>query len=457
MHVSTSQGAETEEMSGGDVYVAETPSYLEEGLERHTISVFVGDETGLLNRVVGVFARRGFNIETLCVGLSANKALFTIMVVGRPNEIKSLIKQIYKLVNVYSATDITHDSTVERGIMLAKVKCSGSDRSQVLELTDIFRGSIVDVADESVMVCLAGDPGKTRAFQRAVSKYGIMQVARTGKLAMLREPAFDAERNRRYQLRSVMKQMQELSGNKEAVEENREDVALQVQLQSLLSQARQEQAEKGELGVYRTALDETSAWDVPVLMQSGGANTEMTAEMTGLRDHVLSILVENKPGVLDAVTGVIARRGYNVQSLGVGPAETFDVSRITLVVPGTQMGMQNLLKQIKKLVTVLDVEDLTNNPFVERELIMVKVWCDRATRPELVSLIDVFRGKISDVSGDTITVEVAGDVEKTTAFQELLKPYGIVELARTGRVALKRDSGIDTNLLGRLSDDRLFA
>ena len=143
--------------------------------------------------------------------------------------------------------------------------------------------------------------------------------------------------------------------------------------------------------------------------------------------HTLSLLVDNAPGVLDRVTGVIARRGYNVQSLGVGPAERPEVSRITLVVPGTDASAAKLHAQLLKLTNVLDAADITHIPFVERELMLVKVAAPTGSRGELMDLASVFRAKVSDISGDTLTIEVTGDLEKLAQLQELLEPYGILE------------------------------
>jgi acetolactate synthase I/III small subunit len=169
--------------------------------------------------------------------------------------------------------------------------------------------------------------------------------------------------------------------------------------------------------------------------------------------HTISIVVMNKPGVLDVITGVFARRGYNVQSLGVGPEKTFDISRISTVVPGTYEDVSKLLKQILKVPYVISAEDITKTPYVERELMLIKVVCPRQMRGELVDMCDIFRGHISDVSEDTVTIEVAGKVSKITAMQSLLEPYGILEVARSGRVALPRDSGVDSKLLAAIEDE----
>ena len=168
---------------------------------------------------------------------------------------------------------------------------------------------------------------------------------------------------------------------------------------------------------------------------------------------MLSIVVDNKPGVLDSITGVFARRGYNIQSLGVGPEATFDISRISTVVPGTQEDIRMLLKQILKVPYVISADDITKTPYVERELMLIKIVCDRKQRGELVDLCTIFRAKIVDVSENTATIEVGGRQKKIISIQRLLEPYGILEVARSGRVALPRDSGVDSKLLTAIESE----
>jgi acetolactate synthase-1/3 small subunit len=206
-------------------------------------------------------------------------------------------------------------------------------------------------------------------------------------------------------------------------------------------------------------------WDVPLLSPAfsgdaldggvGGMAEDIPKPDPNAKytPHTISIVVMNKPGVLDVVTGVFARRGYNVQSLGVGPEKTFDVSRISTVVPGTYEDVSKLLKQILKVPYVISADDITKTPYVERELMLIKVVCDRATRGELVDMCNIFRCKVADVSEDTVTIEVSGKVSKINAMQSLLEPYGILEVARSGRVALPRDSGVDSKLLAAIEDE----
>ena len=208
--------------------------------------------------------------------------------------------------------------------------------------------------------------------------------------------------------------------------------------------------------VYSTLEnDDVGVWDVPVLSSSfsglGSGSDKIDIDKMDQNakytPHTLSIVVDNRPGVLDSITGVFARRGYNIQSLGVGPEKTFDVSRISTVVPGTYEDIAMLLKQILKVPYVISAEDITMTPFTERELMLLKVVCSRSQRAEIIDMCNIFRAKVADVSEDTVTIEVSGRQRKISAVQALLEPYGILEVARSGRVALPRDSGIDSALL----------
>jgi acetolactate synthase-1/3 small subunit len=154
--------------------------------------------------------------------------------------------------------------------------------------------------------------------------------------------------------------------------------------------------------------------------------------------HTLSVLVENKPGVLARVAELFARRGFNIDSLAVGPTERPDFSRITIVVDVAEHSLEQVRKQLHKLINVVEISDLDPEQSVERELMMVKVKVDAATRAELMQLADIFRGKIVDVRRDTCIVELTGPAVKLAAFEELLRNFGIKELVRTGKVALGR-------------------
>lgn len=154
--------------------------------------------------------------------------------------------------------------------------------------------------------------------------------------------------------------------------------------------------------------------------------------------HTISCLVENKPGVLARVASLFARRGYNIESLAVGPTENIDVSRMTIVVSGDDVVIEQVTKQLNKLIDTIKVSDITQVPTVDRELALIKVKADAQTRAEIISVVDVFRAKIIDISPSTIIVEVTGDENKIKAMEELLRKFGIKELVRTGKVVLTR-------------------
>lgn len=158
---------------------------------------------------------------------------------------------------------------------------------------------------------------------------------------------------------------------------------------------------------------------------------------TPQRRHALSVLVENKPGVLARIAGLFSRRGYNIHSLAVGPTEDPRVSRMTIVV-ATDADLEQVTKQLNKLVHVLKIVELEPDGSVGRELQLVKVTAESDTRGQIIELTDVFRGKIVDVDHDSITVEASGSTEKLDAMIELLSPFGIREMVRTGQIALAR-------------------
>ena len=159
--------------------------------------------------------------------------------------------------------------------------------------------------------------------------------------------------------------------------------------------------------------------------------------------HTLSVLVEDESGALSRIAGLFARRGFNIDSLAVGPAE----AKGTMVVQGDESTLQQMTKQLNKLINVLEVLDLTTLPAVERELMLLKVSASSENRGKILDLVQVFRAKVVDVSDSALTLEVVGDPGKLVALENLLKPYGILEIARTGKVALKRASGVNTEML----------
>ncbi len=166
--------------------------------------------------------------------------------------------------------------------------------------------------------------------------------------------------------------------------------------------------------------------------------------------HTLSVLVEDEAGVLSRISGLFARRGFNIESLAVGPAEQVGISRITMVVPGDSQEIEQLTKQLYKLINVLTVQDITEVPSVERELMLLKVNANSETRSEVLELANIFRAKVVDVAEDALIFEVAGDPGKMVAIVQVLNKFGIREIARTGKIALTRESGVNTEFLKSL-------
>jgi acetolactate synthase I/III small subunit len=166
--------------------------------------------------------------------------------------------------------------------------------------------------------------------------------------------------------------------------------------------------------------------------------------------HTLSVLVEDEAGVLSRIAGLFARRGFNIESLAVGPAEQMGVSRITMVVPGEDQVIEQLTKQLYKLINVLKVQDITEIPCVERELMLIKVNAAAVLRSEIIEIVQIFRAKVVDVSEESLTIEVSGDPGKMVAIVQMLNKFGIREIARTGKVALTRESGVNTEFLKSL-------
>lgn len=149
--------------------------------------MFVGDESGMINRIAGVFARRGYNIESLAVGLNQDRALFTIVVSGTDRVLRQVVEQLQKLVNVLKVEDLSREPQVERELMLVKVHADPQNRGEIKWLVDTFRAKIVDISEHSVTIEVTGDPGKMVAVQRNFGKFGIKEIARTGKIALRRE------------------------------------------------------------------------------------------------------------------------------------------------------------------------------------------------------------------------------------------------------------------------------
>ena len=154
--------------------------------------------------------------------------------------------------------------------------------------------------------------------------------------------------------------------------------------------------------------------------------------------HIISVLVENKSGVLARISGLFSSRGFNIDSLAVGETEDPDVSRMTIVVRGDDMILEQVCKQLNKLIDVIKVQDLTQEGYIERELVLVRVSAPSGRRAEILEIADVFKGKIIDVTPKFITIELSGNEEKTNAFLNMITPFGIKEMLRTGKIAMPR-------------------
>ncbi|KAF9677010.1 hypothetical protein SADUNF_Sadunf08G0062800 [Salix dunnii] len=425
--------------NGNAVSVADSvPTMTRSNLQRHTISVFVGDESGIINRIAGVFARRGYNIESLAVGLNKDKALFTIVVCGTEKVLRQVVEQLNKLVNVIKVDDISREQQVERELMLIKFNADPSTRAEVMWVVDIFRAKIVDISENSLTIEVTGDPGKMAAIQRNLNKFGIKELARTGKIALRRERMGETAPFWNFSAASYPDL--ERVPSRGALARNSTNIL--VGNAGLSLNGCNSSSSKGD--VYPVEPYDDFSMN-PVLDAHWGVL--YNEDSNGLRSHTLSMLVNNCPGVLNIVTGVISRRGYNIQSLAVGPAEEEGLSRITTVIPGTDESIGKLVQQLHKLIDLHEVRDITHSPFAERELMLIKIAANSAARRDVLDIARIFRAKAVDVSDHTITLELTGDFSKMVALQRILEPYGICEVARTGRVALVRESGVDSTYL----------
>ena len=168
---------------------------------------------------------------------------------------------------------------------------------------------------------------------------------------------------------------------------------------------------------------------------------EATANLRTGRKHILSILVENKAGVLTRVAGLFARRGFNIDTLTVGPTEDEQFSRITLTFDGAMHPVDQVTKQLHKLINVLKIRDLEPNDTVARELALFKVAVEGPQRAEVMQISEIFRGKVVDVTRRSVIVEVTGTTEKIEAFERMVRPFGLIEMMRTGEIAISRGRG----------------
>jgi acetolactate synthase I/III small subunit len=159
------------------------------------------------------------------------------------------------------------------------------------------------------------------------------------------------------------------------------------------------------------------------------------------RKHVLTILVENRPGVLTRIAGLFARRGFNIDTLTVGPTDDDHLSRITLTVDGALHPIDQVTKQLHKLINVLKIRDLEPTDTVARELALFKLAADGAQRAEVMQICEIFRGKVVDVTRRSIIVEITGTTDKVEAFEKMVRPFGLIEMMRTGEIAISRGRG----------------
>ncbi len=169
------------------------------------------------------------------------------------------------------------------------------------------------------------------------------------------------------------------------------------------------------------------------------SENEMQPVESQARKHTISLLVENKFGAFNRIAGLFSAKGYNIDSLTVGPTEDDSVSRMTIVTRGDDAIIEQIIKQLNKLIDTLKVTDLTYESFVERDLALIKVQTTAETRSEIMQIVEIFRAKIIDISPKTSTIEAVGSQQKIDAIIKMLKPFVIKEMARTGRVALKRE------------------
>ena len=168
---------------------------------------------------------------------------------------------------------------------------------------------------------------------------------------------------------------------------------------------------------------------------------EASAGVRTGRRHILSILVENKPGVLTRIAGLFARRGFNIATLAVGPTDDDDLSRITLTLDGAMHPIDQVTKQLHKLVNVIKIRDLEPQETVARELALFKVSADGASRGEVMQIVEIFRGRVIDVTRRSVIAEVTGGWDKIEAFERMVRPFGLVEMVRTGEIAISRGRG----------------
>lgn len=158
--------------------------------------------------------------------------------------------------------------------------------------------------------------------------------------------------------------------------------------------------------------------------------------------HVISVLVENQSGVLARIAGMFSCRGFNIDSLAVGETHDPTISRVTLVSEGDDMVIEQIIKQLRKLIDVIRVQDLTEESHVERELVLVKVTSNKGTRADIMQIVSIFRARIVDVGHESLVIEMVGSASRMRAFLDLMETFGVLEMARTGAIGLARGSSV---------------
>jgi acetolactate synthase I/III small subunit len=175
-----------------------------------------------------------------------------------------------------------------------------------------------------------------------------------------------------------------------------------------------------------------------ILVRSASSQSQGGPHNQKIMRHTISVLVENKFGALTRIAGLFSGRGYNIDTLNVGPTHDPNTSRMTIVTRGDDATVSQIVKQLEKLVDVIGVQDFREGEYIDRELVLVKVGVDSRTRAEVMQITDIFRAKIVDVQPNSLTIEITGNESKVEKFLELMRSFGIIELTRTGKVALPR-------------------
>jgi len=382
--------------------------------------------------------------------------LFTIVTTGTDSVADNLCKQLGKLVKVRYVEQLTDVPRVERELVLVKISVPDTDaRTDIMHLAEVFRARVLDFGDKALTLMVTGDAGKCLAFAQAASKYGdIVQLARTGKIALKRGEPVPRGSGGWGECQDQRKVSAAVSAAAAAASTPSVRSAVNAAGAGAVAAAAQQPQSIGVYDIYSGSVDGDDTYEMSKAQNILDAAYDDGASASSA--HTLSILVQDVPGVLNQVTGVIGRRAFNVQSLAVGPCEEKGMSRITCVVPSSALGVNNLIKQLEKLVYVEKVEDLYESAFIARELMLVKVRCTSAQRGELHNIAEIFHANVVDMSLGTITIEVTGRETKMRALQDILLPYGILEVARTGRVAMSREGGVDSRVLQKKQAAKLM-